>query len=311
MCVIKSIKSLGLKAFVKPRERGFMAPQRIRCSAKSRAGLKTVVPRLEGGGRYPQGSALGVSRTPQRIRCSALFFSLRPERACPKNSPARPPTRFASGPPTFGASGHSLVINFAALVSTLVVARPSASMGVAAVNIASLVVQHQPPFQLGNVRLNACRHQRLRRGVRSRRLRRKSRLSSRKWTGARSLRPNAAHLFTWPERPANKKTGSRPWGAFVPFPSRGRAGNLLGFCLLSFIVMNDLGRNSFWLFLRARTSFWLFRLRAGIAFGYSVERVDHASAFAASSYTSHRHCRPLGRLGSLVCCGGSGRRCVS
>ncbi len=266
---------------VMPASAGIMAPKRMRFFAEERAAACSVVPALDGTGIHPRRSAPGVCRTPRRMRRSALFFCLRPGRACPKNSPARPSTLFESGPPSFlglrNASPRSFVPCSAA---------PPRNPG----------GPLSPTSALAG-------------------------FSSRAQTGARCTSPDASHSRSRPGRPSLEQTGIRPWGASVPCEPRGRVSHLSGFCLFRPTSLTRTGpraagtafgcsgergacrpslddsaiaahrialadpfgrlgslacsakrrhlgrvagrpRNSFWLFRKSRNSFWLFR-RAG------------------------------------------------
>lgn len=176
---------------VKPASAGIMAPKRMRFFAEERAAACSVVPALDGTGIHPRRSAPGVCRTPRRMRRSALFFCLRPGRACPKNSPARPSTLFESGPPSFlglrNASPRSFVPCSAA---------PPRNPG----------GPLSPTSALAG-------------------------FSSRAQTGARCTSPDASHSRSRPGRPSLEQTGIRPWGASVPCEPRGRVSHLSGFCL--------------------------------------------------------------------------------
>ncbi len=176
---------------VMPASAGIMAPKRMRFFAEERAAACSVVPALDGTGIHPRRSAPGVCRTPRRMRRSALFFCLRPGRACPKNSPARPSTLFESGPPSFlglrNASPRSFVPCSAA---------PPRNPG----------GPLSPTSALAG-------------------------FSSRAQTGARCTSPDASHSRSRPGRPSLEQTGIRPWGASVPCEPRGRVSHLSGFCL--------------------------------------------------------------------------------
>lgn len=176
---------------VTPASAGIMAPKRMRFFAEERAAACSVVPALDGTGIHPRRSAPGVCRTPRRMRRSALFFCLRPGRACPKNSPARPSTLFESGPPSFlglrNASPRSFVPCSAA---------PPRNPG----------GPLSPTSALAG-------------------------FSSRAQTGARCTSPDASHSRSRPGRPSLEQTGIRPWGASVPCEPRGRVSHLSGFCL--------------------------------------------------------------------------------
>ncbi len=176
---------------VMPASAGIMAPKRMRFFAEERAAACSVVPALDGTGIHPRRSAPGVCRTPRRMRRSALFFCLRPGRACPKNSPARPSTLFESGPPIFlglrNASPRSFVPCSAA---------PPRNPG----------GPLSPTSALAG-------------------------FSSRAQTGARCTSPDASHSRYRPGRPSLEQTGIRPWGASVPCEPRGRVSHLSGFCL--------------------------------------------------------------------------------
>ena len=176
---------------VMPASAGIMAPKRMRFFAEERAAACSVVPALGGTGIHPRRSAPGVCRTPRRMRRSALFFCLRPGRACPKNSPARPSTLFESGPPSFlglrNASPRSFVPCSAA---------PPRNPG----------GPLSPTSALAG-------------------------FSSRAQTGARCTSPDASHSRYRPGRPSLEQTGIRPWGASVPCEPRGRVSHLSGFCL--------------------------------------------------------------------------------
>lgn len=176
---------------VTPASAGIMAPKRMRFFAEERAAACSVVPALYGTGIHPRRSAPGVCRTPRRMRRSALFFCLRPGRACPKNSPARPSTLFESGPPSFlglrNASPRSFVPCSAA---------PPRNPG----------GPLSPTSALAG-------------------------FSSRAQTGARCTSPDASHSRSRPGRPSLEQTGIRPWGASVPCEPRGRVSHLSGFCL--------------------------------------------------------------------------------
>lgn len=155
-----------------PASAGIMAPKRMRFFAEERAAACSVVPALDGTGIHPRRSAPGVCRTPRRMRRSALFFCLRPGRACPKNSPARPSTLFESGPPGFlgfrNASPRSFVPCSAA---------PPRNPG----------GPLSPTSALAG-------------------------FSSRAQTGARCTSPDASHSRSRPGRPSLEQTGIRPWG---------------------------------------------------------------------------------------------------
>ncbi len=176
---------------VTPASAGIMAPKRMRFFAEERAAACSVVPALDGTGIHPRRSAPRVCRTPRRMRRSALFFCLRPGRACPKNSPARPSTLFESGPPSFlglrNASPRSFVPCSAA---------PPRNPG----------GPLSPTSALAG-------------------------FSSRAQTGARCTSPDASHSRSRPGRPSLEQTGIRPWGASVPCEPRGRVSHLSGFCL--------------------------------------------------------------------------------
>lgn len=176
---------------VMPASAGIMAPKRMRFFAEERAAACSVVPALDGTGIHPRRSAPGVCRTPRRMRRSALFFCLRPGRACPKNSPARPSTLFESGPPSFlglrNASPRSFVP-----CSPAPPRNPGGPLS--------------PTSALAG-------------------------FSSRAQTGARCTSPDASHSRSRPGRPSLEQTGIRPWGASVPCEPRGRVSHLSGFCL--------------------------------------------------------------------------------